>query len=130
MNKTKKEILNKIKKGEVKMKPKWWFEAEKVGINTGWVILMILGAVMGSTMLLFWELYNPIDLLSYGEVGRQLLWEDFPFWQLFLTVISIILAEKLIRNVGTWYRIKPLWMWLTIGVTMSLTIGVFFIMRS
>lgn len=102
MNKTKKKILEKIRKNEVKMKPKWKFEAEKAGVSGGVVLTMLLAAIGLSMVAVFWQVYNPKELAEYGEVGWALFKEDFPYLWLFGAIIlgigGVILESKLGDN--------------------------------
>jgi hypothetical protein len=96
------KILKKIKTGEVKMKPKWKFEAEKKTIIGAWLFSIGIAAITLAWVLEFFEVYEPLDTLTYGEVGRQLLLEDFPYiWLtggLAFILLGLILDSRIDGN--------------------------------
>ena len=123
MNKTKKIILQKIKNGQVKMKPKWWFEMADKSMRGVWVMALLLSAIAITMIGIFVREYQPLSLLELGEVGKQLLIEDFPYWWLMGGGLFLILAVVIIGNIGNNYRRKKNEMWLmTLGIVLLLSL--------
>ncbi len=80
MNKTKKEILEKIRKNEIKMKPKWWFVAKTMGLRSGVGLIWLLGALAASGLWYWWDINNPIELAGVGDVGWEVIKDKLPYW--------------------------------------------------
>lgn len=115
MNKTKREILKRIRKEEVRMKPGWWFWAKEGGIRGLWLAIMILAVFGGIGVVYFWETYSAGELWEYGEVGKTIFLEDFPHLKaglfIFMTVIGIWILTKIGHN----YRQRT-WVVMIIGL--------------
>ena len=115
-NKTEKIILEKIRSGEVKMKPRWRFEVEKKSVALVWLMCVAVAAVSAMSVVMFWQLYNPIDVLGFGEVGQQLLLEDFPYFWLAGTIILLILGMWTFARIGNNYKKSTMNILLTTAV--------------
>jgi len=87
------------------MKPKWQFLLEEVEIKAGIGLLLGMVAVGLSVIVLFLEVYNPIDLSQFGEVGWQLIREDFPYVWLIVALVLGILGVLIERKDGQNYKI-------------------------
>ena len=125
MKKSSKEILNKIKNGKLKMKPRWRFVAEDIGIKTI-AAMGLMGAAIGISMIgFFWEMYDPRELTNYGEIGWQLLREDFPYFWLISALALGVAAWYLEPKIGDNYK-KSSWFWMIISLVgiVILAIGV------
>lgn len=104
MNKTKKEILEKIKTNKIKMRPKWKFEAENIGFKT-LALVIILGSALGLAMVgVFVAMYNPVELSGYGEIGWDLIKADFPYLWLISTIVLGITGWLIEKNLGDNYK--------------------------
>lgn len=124
VNKTEKEILKKIKTGEVKMKPRWWFVATFWGIKAIYW-LMVLGAGFGAAMLYYFlDLYRPNEWSIWWELGPELILEDFPIMGAIGFVLCLIAGVIIVSRIGENYRQKNKFWLLT--VIMVLMVGVFF----
>ena len=115
-NKTEKIILEKIRSGEVKMKPRWRFEVEKKSVAAVWLLCVVVAAVSAMSVVMFWQLYNPIDVLGFGEVGQQLLLEDFPYYWLTVAIILLILGIWTFSRIGNNYKKSTMNILLTTAV--------------
>lgn len=118
----KKEILKKIKSGEVKMKPAWEFTITRwveVGMWLTSIGLMMLATV---SIGYFLQIYNPKELMEYGDIGWQLFYEDFPYYWLLASVFFLITGSMVWLKIGDNY--KKSWqknLLLTIIVVFSIT---------
>ena len=104
MSTLKNRILNKIKNGEIKMKPRWIFVAKDRAICGLWIALIMFITVTFVAMWKFIDIYKPLELFFFGEVGRELIREDFPYLWLFLWLISTCLAIWIFKKIGNNYR--------------------------
>lgn len=116
-----KEIQNKIKMGELKMKPRWHFEAQEKGIKGAALGTLILAAIAISTVIFFVNEYEPWTLWELGEVGKQIVVEDFPYWWFLGGIALVVFSTTVIKNIGDNYKKTEKEVWL---VTMLTTVGV------
>lgn len=123
------EILSKIKSGEIKMKPKWEFAVKAMGIRGMWALLLsgVAWSVLG--IVYFVNLYNPIELAQFGDVGRQVFLEDFPYYWLLGTGLFLFLATRLLSKLGENYRKTTKWMVLITGIGALLITAMMFLVR-
>ena len=104
----KKEILTKIGKKELKMRPKWIYRLETEGVRGIWLLMILAGAMAVSMIYYFMEIYNPGQLLSdYGEIGKDLLLTDFPYLWLLGMAVFFGGGTILLTKIGDNYR-KPI----------------------
>lgn len=104
----KKEILTKIGKKEIEMRPKWIYRLETEGVRGIWLLMILAGAGAASMIYYFMEIYNPGQLLSdYGEIGKDLLLTDFPYLWLLGIVVFLGGGVILLTRIGDNYR-KPI----------------------
>jgi len=96
----KKEVLEKIKKGEIKMKPKWYFIVGS--------ILLFLGTVFSTVSTIF--IFNFILFLlrrHYGPMYQyrlNLILTNFPWWMIFVGILGVILGIKLLKEYEFSYK--------------------------
>lgn len=122
MNNTRRRILEKIKKKEIRMKPRWIFWLEEAGAKSGLGLILLLVAIGLSMVVMFWQVYNPSELTEYGEAGWALIREDFPYlWLLGAVVLGIggvVLESKLGEN---YKRTTTVLVFLTTATIVGLT---------
>lgn len=124
-----KEILGKIRSGEIQMKPKWKFVAEIWEKRTLWMVLILAAALSISGIIYFMEIYNPIELAEFGEIGRQVFLEDFPYYWLVGVIIFLILGIKTESGIGENYRKSTRLMFLISGMVAILVTLAMFLAR-
>ena len=87
------------------------------------MLALLLSAIAITMIGIFVREYQPLSLLELGEVGKQLLIEDFPYWWLMGGGLFLILAVVIIGNIGNNYRRKKNEMWLmTLGIVLLLSL--------
>jgi len=102
--KTKDKIFEKIDRGEIKMRPKWKFEAEKYGLVFGVSAISVLA---GLTMLVsIWliQIGVNLEILEFGVVGKQMLFSDIPWGWLVAFGVSVGIGMVLFSKIGVEYR--------------------------
>ena len=103
-NKIKNEILEKIRKDEVKMKPWWTFRVIWLGLNmTTWGMLAICA---GFLAWFLWrvELLEPWEVLKFGELGEEIVLEEFPYGILLSILALGIGGYWFLKNTGENYK--------------------------
>jgi len=96
----KNQVLEKIKKGEIKMKPKWCFILGS--------ILLFLGTVFSTVSTIF--IFNFILFLlrrHYGPIYHyrlNLILTNFPWWMILVGVLGVIFGIKLLKEYEFSYK--------------------------
>ncbi|MBI2465227.1 hypothetical protein HYV64_03730 [Candidatus Shapirobacteria bacterium] len=117
-----KEILDKIKRGELKMKPRWQFEVKEKGKKGVALGTLILAAIAITTVIFFVREYEPWTLWELGEVGKQIVIEDFPYWWFLAGATMVVGSTAVIKNVGDNYKRSARDIWtMTIITTVVIT---------
>ncbi len=107
MNDIDKNIIEKIKSGEITKKPKWLFVVEHIGL---WVLLgstvLIGGAASGVIFFSLtdhdWEMYEMV-----GKTFFEFLIISLPyFWIILLIILSLVIYIEF-KNTKTGYRYMP-----------------------
>ncbi len=100
----KKEILIKIEQNKVKMKPKWWFVAKALGIRGIWWLMILATSISISIVIYFWQIYKPAELMEFGEIGTNLILNDFPYVWMAGAVILFGGGSILLSKLGDNYK--------------------------
>lgn len=100
------DVLQKIKQGEVHMKPRVYFS-----LLTGLSVLAVLAASLAvsyvASIVFYWVRIQTASTMAYG--ARRNLSEalaTFPWWYVVAAVVLTALAVILVRKRGTMYRHK------------------------
>lgn len=105
MKKLEREILKKIKSGEVRMRPWWWFAGLRVAWDGLMGISLILAAIGGGSLVYFLDTYRPSEWTEYVAIGAGgLIMEDFPIKGSVLLIVCGLLGVGLSLGVGSNYR--------------------------
>lgn len=97
-------MLEKIKAGKIKMKPKWWFVTKIWGIRAIYWIIILTAAMGAGSVYYFFDLYRPNELAEFAELGWGLIWEDFPIWGSIIFGFCLIAAIIIDSMMGENYR--------------------------
>jgi uncharacterized membrane protein len=104
------------------MKPKWEFTITKWAELGMW--MTSIGLMMLATVSIgyFLQIYNPKELIEYGDIGWQVFYEDFPYYWLIASVFFLITGSVVWLKIGDNY--KKSWqknLLLTIIIVFSIT---------
>jgi len=96
----KNEILKKIKKGEIKMKPRWYFILGSIITFFGFLFSTISAILIFNLILfLFRTHYGPMY-----HYRLQLILTNYPWWLIILGIILLILGIKILKNYDFSYK--------------------------
>ncbi len=94
-----KEVMSKIKKGEVKMKPKIYFILGSVFMAIGVIFAIIVAIVFLSINIFSLRLHGP----SY-EIKMMHMFQIFPWWALIISLVGIISGYFLLKKYDFSYK--------------------------
>jgi hypothetical protein len=105
-NNDKNEIIDKIKTGEIKMKSKWGFLAQKVGLGTGLLLIMSVLALLISAFFYYAESNEITPELRYEPaVWREFL-SSLPYGLMLIIFVILVLLCYVIGKFDFSYE-KP-----------------------
>lgn len=124
----KKKLIDKIKSGEVKMKPRWKFEVIKWSEIELWMGMMGLTVVGVMGMAYFLAIYNLVELSEFGDLGWQIFLEDFPYILGGMSVLCLVIGITVMMNIGNNYKRSWLKNFFIMSIIiLTLTIGGLFL---
>jgi len=119
MKTRKREIMKLIEKGEIKMKPSWWFLGKKWSKRVGYGVGIVGGAVLLALADFLISLRRAKDYLEYGGVGKELFWEKLPISELIMGLFFWGTAILFFEKIGDNYKMKG---WVRLGISLGLAI--------
>jgi len=100
------KIMKQIKNGQVKLKSKYLFLAEKISLGSGLILLILLAIFFLNLSLFYIKSTDNLEYLSFGKGGSLAFLETFPYHWLLICVASLIIAGYLVNRYNFAYK-KP-----------------------
>lgn len=125
MKTIKKVVLEKINKGEIKMRPKWWFKALEITKKSGVLIFLMAGAVLVGMAIYIVSLINPTELLTYGRSGVEVLLQNISYSKLLTGILLSFIGGVIFSKIGANY--KKSWLMIILMTVITLTLLVILI---
>jgi hypothetical protein len=97
-------VMGKIKSGQVKLKSKYLFVAEKLGLGTAFGLTVVLSALFFNLILFYMKETDNLKYLSFGRDGIFAFLETFPYLIVVLFIILMVLASYLITKSESLYK--------------------------
>jgi hypothetical protein len=91
-------IMGKIKSGQVKLKSKYIFWAEKLGLGTAFALTVILSILFFNLILFYLKETDNLKYLSFGKFGIFAFLESFPYLLVVVFIVLIVLAGCFIQE--------------------------------
>ncbi|MBP8994370.1 MAG: hypothetical protein KBG30_11270 [Bacteroidales bacterium] len=127
-NPKKENALDKIKKGEVKMRPRIYFIFRILLWVLGIILIFIAGVYLVDLIFIVLHKSGLWFTLGFGPKGIMIFLGNFPWVLLLITLIFVALLETLIRRFSITYKRPLIYSVLAILILISL-VG-FFIQKS
>lgn len=99
-------IMNDIKSGRVKLRSKYIFLAEKLGLGSAFVLSVVLSILFFSLFLFYMKTADNLEYLSFGKYGFLAFLESFPYLLVVSFILFLFMAGYLITKSDVSYR-KP-----------------------
>jgi hypothetical protein len=113
-------IMGKIKAGQVKIKSKYIFLAEKLGLGTAFTLSVFLSIIFLNLIFFYFKETDNLKYLSFGKFGIFAFLESFPYLMVIVFIILIFLSGYLLTKNDFSYK-KPFG-FLAIGMILSIMI--------
>ncbi len=104
------EVLAKIESGQVKMRSKWRFLAEKIGLESGLLLAIVVFLLVLSLFLAYWQNQATQELLEFGTPGWERVLRSAPYELIALGLVLLLLINFLIKKFNWGYK-RPWLVW-------------------
>lgn len=100
------EVMAKIKSGQVKLRSKYIFLAEKLGLSSAFILSVLLAVLFLSLVLFYLRASDNLFYLSFGSIGLFAFLESFPYLLVIALIVFILVAGLIIKKSDVSYQ-KP-----------------------
>ncbi len=98
------KVMKDIHSGKVKLRSKYVFWAEKLGLGSAVVLTMLLCALAFHILLFYLQATDNLIYLSFGKVGVLAFLESFPYLLVIGFIFLVFLAALLIKKSNISYK--------------------------
>ncbi len=124
----KQSVLEKIKDGEINMRPKMHFTFKVIALIAVSVVVLVTSSIIVSFMYFTLRISGHDFLLGFGLLGIERFLMLFPWLLLIIDVCFIIMLEMLLKHFKFGYR-SPI-IYLSLGILLVVLAGGFIIDRT
>ncbi|MBU4422045.1 hypothetical protein KKB41_03780 [Patescibacteria group bacterium] len=100
------KIMSKIKNRQVKLRSKYIFLAEKLGLESAFALSVVLAALFFNLFFFYLKTTDNLEYLSFGSAGTYAFLESFPYLLVITFVLFLFLAGYLLTKTDFSYK-KP-----------------------
>lgn len=100
------KIMKDIESGNVKLRSRYIFLAEKLGVGSAVVLSLLLGALAFCLFLFYLRATDNLIYLSFGRIGIFAFLESFPYLLVIGFILLVFAATMMLRFTDISYR-KP-----------------------
>ena len=94
------KVMESIKGGNVKLRSRYLFLAEKLGLGSALVLTILLAVLFFSLVLFYLQATDNLWYLSFGSRGIYAFLESFPYFLVVALVILILLSDWILKKSG------------------------------
>lgn len=96
--------MKNIESGKVKLRSRYIFIAEKLGLGSAVVLSILLVVLFCNLLLYYLRATDNLSYLSFGKSGILAFLESFPYLLVALVIVSVFVAGLLLKHTGTLYK--------------------------
>jgi len=105
-NELENKIMGKINDGKIRLKSKYVFWAEKLGLGTAFTLSIVLSILFFNLILFYLKETDNLKYLSFGKFGIFAFLESFPYLLVIVFIVLIVFSGYLITKSDASYK-KP-----------------------
>lgn len=105
-NNIEEKIMSQIKSGKIKLRSRYIFLAEKLGIGSAFIFSVLLSVLFLALLFFYLKSSDNLFYLSFGSCGLFAFLETFPYLLLVSLVVCIFIAGFILKKSGVMYQ-KP-----------------------
>lgn len=114
------KVMAEIKSGKVKLRSKYVFLAEKLGLGSAFIFSAILAILFFNLVLFYLRSSDNLIYLSFGSRGLLAFLDSFPYGLVIIFVLSLFLAGFILKKADMVYK-KPFG-YLAISLIVAITL--------
>lgn len=99
-----KEVMAKISSGQVKLRSKHIFLAERIGFGSVFILSILLAILFFNMLLFYLRASDNIKYLSFGSFGMFAYLETFPYQIVITLICFVFLAAFLLKKIEFAYK--------------------------
>ncbi|KKR48440.1 MAG: hypothetical protein UT86_C0005G0024 [Candidatus Magasanikbacteria bacterium GW2011_GWC2_40_17] len=89
-NNLEKEVMSKITSGKIKLRSRYIFLAEKLGLDSVLILTVVLAVLFFNLILFYLKSSDNLNYLSFGSRGLLAFWETFPYPLIIVFIVLIL----------------------------------------
>jgi len=97
-------VLDKISQRNIKIRPHWKFLAEKIGFESGLLLILIFGVFVFGLIMYYWRVNELHRLVGLGRTGIWHIFLNFPFELVALVAVLLSLINFFIKKMDWGYK--------------------------
>ncbi len=105
-NRIESKVMANIKSGKVKLRSKYIFLAEKLGLGSAVILSLLLSILLFNLALFYLKASDNLGYLSFGSRGFFAFLESFPYLLVVSLIILVFIAGSLFKKTEIAYQ-KP-----------------------
>ncbi len=105
-NNLEEKVMSQIKTGRIKLRSKYIFLAEKLGLGSAVALSVLLAVLFFNLVLFYLKTSDNLDYLSFGSRGFYAFLESFPFALAAGLIALVLVSAFIIKKSGFLYE-KP-----------------------
>lgn len=105
-NKIEARVMGNIKSGKVKLRSKYVFLAEKLGLGSAVILSLLLSVLFFNLVLFYLKASDNLAYLSFGSLGFFAFLESFPYLLVVSFIILVFIVGYLFKKTEIAYQ-KP-----------------------
>ncbi len=115
------KVMLEIKSGRVKLRSRYIFLAETLGLHSALVLTLLLAALFACLTVFYLQTSDNLEYLSFGNQGFFAFLESFPFL-LLAALILLIFAAGIIIKQSNW-AYKKSFGYVSVGLVVFVVVG-------
>jgi len=98
------KVMKDIHSGKVKLRSRYIFLAEKLGLGSAVILSLLLGALAFNVLFFYLRATDNLIYLSFGRAGLFAFLESFPYLLVIGCIILVFLAGILVKKSNLSYK--------------------------
>lgn len=118
------QIMEQIHDKKVKMKSRWIFIAQKLGLESGLALAIILAVLLVNSIFYIMQRNGAFEFASFGLEGWRVILDNIPYDLIIALIILIITANYIYKKFDLSYH-KPLYYFTLLSICLITLVGTF-----
>lgn len=98
------KVMEEIKSGRVKLRSKYIFLAEKLGVGSAFALSIILAILFFTLLLFYLRSSDNLFYLSFGSRGFMAFLDSFPYSLVLVSIFCLLVAGFILKKTNLIYK--------------------------